>query len=1087
MEMILTEFTKHIVITLGNLATNEFAKVVCVKNEINKLKWKLDSMEAIIRDAEQTVVQYETTRDCLKKLREITYEAENIIDRCRIEKERLQTSQPHECNPSSAFKSCRDVGIYCIIAGDIHELNQKLDGIDLGRVMRHPNPAIEDQIRLDRDVAPFLEPDIVGREVDNDCYSLIQLLSRDIQVINRENNRNCPLFAIVGTIGVGKTTLARKVYQNTAEMFDIRLWVHVSKDLKHLTMWSESDRTCRKAETTEQQAQLRTQLEGKKFLLVIDDVWGENVWDELLEIQAQHGSPGSRVLVTTRNERVARRMGAVYLHRVKGLNEDDGWWLLRTRAFLGESNGNMQDIGRRIVQKCNGLPMAIRRIGCHLRDVDPKEDDWERIYSTDFCGISSRIRSTINMSYLELPYYLKRCFLYCSLYPEGCVIDRQRITQQWIAEGFIVPSLNTTYQSHTAVEEEAEKYYEELLGRGLLLPENEACGAEGSKMPHLFRSFAVLQSQDENFTGNPQDIGDILKPYRLSITNGGVEDIKNGIKKLKSLRTIIFSGSTLNDKALSVIFQRFTHLRVLDLGDTQVECVNGSLGRMIHLRYLSFANSQVREIPPDIENLRMLQFLILKNCTNLNALPESVCRLINLRTLDISGTGLNQVKFRLSMMKKLNCLHGFLVSPGGAEKRTGWRFQELSSLSRLTSLQILRLERTRTGEDAKQSALEAKQYLKQLELCCSTDDGTLDISRSENIKDVFEALKPGPSILSLKLANYYGHGFPSWLAPSHLQELQRLTLDDCLHCQHLPSLGQMKNLKFLAINGSSLSIYIDSEIRGTPDDGIAFPKLEQLVISKMSNLRSWRGLEERDMPSLRNFRISGCPRLDSLPHWLEHCMALTSLHIDHCDSLEKIENIHALKELEVRENNELKMISNLGRLEDLKVVNCLLLDVVMGVPSLCTVHSNERNSTELPQWLKPEIPFKLRRLEIVGTEVLLDSCSSATSPYWSVIQNADHVYANLTDGSFYFSYTKSSSNFHRSARSLARSSLYSSPSFSMPVVPQDEDVVLTDADEISSSSEQIGQSTSQPRMRTDLLFTVLLFFAAIIFLLSSGY
>ncbi|CAL5086714.1 unnamed protein product [Urochloa decumbens] len=1082
MEMVLSEFTKQVIISLGNLAGNEIAKVLCIRNEIGRLSRKLDSLAAIIRDAEQTVMQNETTRDWLKRSREMIYEAENIIDRCRIERERHQTLQPQECNPSSVFKCCRDVGIDYIIATDVHELNQKLDSIYQEGERLHLKPALEDQIRLyqirlDLDVAPDLEPDIVGRDVENGCDSLIELLKRE-DIPSRPNR---PVFAIIGTIGVGKTTLARKVYHKAETMFETRVWVHVSKDLRHMSMWSGERFT--KGETAEQQAQLRTLLQGNKFLLVIDDVWGENVWDGLLEIQAQHGSHGSRILITTRNERVAKRMGAVHLHHVKGLNEDDGWWLLRTRAFLDESTGNMQDIGRRIVQKCNGLPMAIRRIGCVLREVDPREDDWRRIYSSDFCGLSSRIRNAINMSYLELPYYLKRCFIYCSLYPEGSVIYRQRITQQWIAEGFIVTQQNTAHRSYTTVEEEAEKCYEELLGMRLLLPENGAYDAERSKMPHLFRSFALLQSQDEYFIGNPQDIGDVLKPCRLSITTGGAEALRNGIRKLKCLRTIILPGSSpLNDRALGDMFQKFTHLRVLDLGDTQIECVSRSLGSMVHLRYLSFANTQIREIPSTIENLRMLQFLILKNCTRLNALTESMGRLTNLRTLDISGAGLNQVKFRFCTMKELNCLQGFLVSPGGAENRNGWPFQELRSLYKLTSLKMLRLEQTLTGEDARQSVLESKPHLKELELCCSADDGTKEISRAANIKDVFEALKPGPSIVSVRLENYYGHGFPSWLASPHLRELKRLTLDGCLHCQHLPSLGQMRSLKFLAINGSNLSTYIGPEIRGTADDGVAFPKLEQLVISKMSNLKSWWGLEKRDMPLLMNFRIVGCPKLDSLPHWLEHCKVLISLHISHVDSLETIENIPALKELEVRDNKKLKMISNLGKLEDLKVVDCLLLDVVQDLPSLRTVHSNERNSTKLPQWLQPEKPLMLRRLEIVGTEELLDKCSSASAPYWPVIQNADHVYAYLPDDSFYFFYAKSSSYFHNSARSLARSSLYSSPSFSMPIVSQAE-VVPTD--EIKNSSEQIGQSTNQSWM--SILFTVLLFVAAHIFSLSSEY
>uniref|UniRef100_A0A0E0LKN5 AAA+ ATPase domain-containing protein n=1 Tax=Oryza punctata TaxID=4537 RepID=A0A0E0LKN5_ORYPU len=1074
METILAGYTKDVVKSLGELAANEIAKVLCVKNEINKLKRKLETMSAIIRDAEQTVVQYETTRDWLKQLRAIAYEAENIIDRCRIEQERLQMFQPQECNPSTLFKFCRDVAVDYMIANDIHELNQELESIRSESTLLHLNPVAEDQIRLDLDVAPDLEPDIVGREVENDCDSLIQLLTRDY-------NTTCPLFAIIGTIGVGKTTLARKVYHKAAAMFETRLWVHVSKDLQHLTMWS--DGMFSKAEIAEQQALLLSYLRDKKFLLVIDDVWGENVWDGRLEIQAQHGAPGSRVLVTTRDERVARRMGAIHLHRVKMLNEDDGWWLLRTRAFLDESAGNMQDMGRRIVQKCNGLPMAIRRIGCHLRDVDPKEDEWGRVYSSDFCGISARIRSTINMSYLELPYYLKRCFLYCALYPEGSVIERQCITRQWIAEGFIVTQTNSTQRRSATVEEEAERCYDELLGRGLLLPENEACDVVGSKMPHLFRSFALLQSQDENFTGNPQDIGDVFKPCRLSVTNGGVESIRNGLKKLRNLRTLLLSGSTLNDRALSDIFLKFTHLRVLDLGNTQIDCVTVSLGRMAHLRYLSFANTQIREIPGTIENLRMLHFLILRNCIRLNALPESVGRLKNLRSLDMSGAGLNIVSFKFSQMRELNCLQGFLVSPSGAQRKNGWPFQELSSLSKLTSLQMLRIERELNAEGAKQSALREKRHLKELELCCSIDEQTTQMGRAENIKDVFEELAPAPSVVSIKMENYYGHEFPSWLSLPGLSELQRLTIDGCSHCSQLPSLGQMSNLKYLAIIHSNLSATIGPELRGKPNNGVAFPKLERLLISEMSNLKSWSGIEEGDMPSLVDFRLERCPKLDSLPRWLEHCTALRSLRIDHADSLKTIENLPSLRELEVHRNKKLKRILNLESLEDLKVVHCLVLKVVHGVPSLHTVHSDDRNSTELPQWLQPQQPFILKRLEIIGTEELLDKCSSASSTYWSAIQHADHVFAYLPDDTFYFSYTKSNSNFHRSARSLARS-LYNSPSFVMPSIAPSNDVIVPEENIRRNRRIEIVRSRSQSWVRTEL-FAVLLFVAAHLFFLST--
>jgi adenylate kinase family enzyme len=117
--------------------------------------------------------------------------------------------------------------------------------------------------------------------VENDCENLIELLIKRDDIPTRPNR---PLLAIIGTIGVGKTTLARKVYHKTETFFEPRVWVHVSKDLQHMTMWSGERFS--KGDTARLQAELCTWLQGNKFLLVIDDVWGENVWDGLLEIQA---------------------------------------------------------------------------------------------------------------------------------------------------------------------------------------------------------------------------------------------------------------------------------------------------------------------------------------------------------------------------------------------------------------------------------------------------------------------------------------------------------------------------------------------------------------------------------------------------------------------------------------------------------------------------------------------------------------------------------------------------------------------------------------------------------------------------------
>jgi hypothetical protein len=228
---------------------------------------------------------------------------------------------------------------------------------------------------------------------------------------------------------------------------------------------------------------------ARNLLLVMDNVWKVDDWNQLLAAE-DFRRCGCKVVVTTRDESIARTIGVTHFHRVKCLNGDDGWLLLRKTANLGETvaSGNIQDVGRSIVQKCSGLPMAVRTIGLSLRGM-PHEDQWESTHSENFISAHSVIRDNISMAYMELKYRLKRCFLYCSLYPEDFVIRQQCVTQQWIAEGF--------FEGIENLEEEAGRCYRELIERGLLLLENEANGVLGAKMPNLLRSFALYRSGDE--------------------------------------------------------------------------------------------------------------------------------------------------------------------------------------------------------------------------------------------------------------------------------------------------------------------------------------------------------------------------------------------------------------------------------------------------------------------------------------------------------------------------------------------------------------------------------------------------------------
>uniref|UniRef100_A0A0D9XCD3 AAA+ ATPase domain-containing protein n=1 Tax=Leersia perrieri TaxID=77586 RepID=A0A0D9XCD3_9ORYZ len=988
---IVSGITKEVITSLKTAAVNEIAKLVCVKKEIKNLTVTFDDIWAQIRGADQTVAHSEATSYRLKLLREYAYEAENIIDLFIIELGKLQESRPHERNASSVCRCCREVGIRYKAANDIQELNKKLEGIKptlLQELCR------EDQTGQNTVTTPQHDEFItIGQNIANECDNLLGLLQRG-------NQASQCLFAIVGAVGVGKTTLAQKIYHDTRNNFRTRLWVHVSNDSKKLGVW-KNERFLGTGETAVQREVLReylTNARNSRVLLVIDNVWEENGWNEFLG-QDFCRSGSTVLLVTTRHECVARTMGIACCHHIKRLSEDDG---------------NIQGVGRRIVQKCSSLPVAVRTIGYHLRGKT-REDEWESVYLEDFIAIYPKIRDSIDASYMKLPYHLKRCFLYCSLYPEGFLIEKQCIMQQWIAEGFF---------SEKQLQEKAERCYQELIDRCLLLPEDEAHGVVGAKMLSLFRSFAIYRSQDENYVGNPCNISGNFKPWRLCVTNGGrVEDIPDDATSLRSL--FLFGSPQSNEGALEFIFDKLTSLRVLDLRDTQVDDNHlKKLPKLKQLRYLNLSNTRIRSLPPSIGNLAMLQFLILKNCSLLTSLPSRVGRLKKLRSLDISGTPvLNVIQFKLLELTELNCLQGFIPAISALQNNgLGWKFEELRPLGNLRSLQMIKLDRASSSEDhLGQLNLQEKHNLKELELCCSSANPQNGGRDAEHIKVVFEALKPAQCLISLKIANYYGNQLPSWLSNSHLTVLQQLTLDlDGLPSWDLPPLGQMVNLKFLAITASSILRYGNNrQLRGEPRNGVAFPRLEQLVLGNMENLAPWSVLQECDLPLLRVFHLNGCSQLSSIPPWLHGCSKLTSMKVKNADTLQEIARLPSLKELEVYNSGRLQTVFNMRKLEDLRISDCPGLEVVNGVPSLCSVHVEEQ-IVLLPQWLQQK-SFELRRLEIIGTEELLDRCSSPFAQYGSIIQfAAEHVYAKLVDGSFYFSYNKSTGSFQRSRRCIER-------------------------------------------------------------------
>ncbi|KAI5342729.1 hypothetical protein L3X38_010605 [Prunus dulcis] len=242
--------------------------------------------------------------------------------------------------------------------------------------------------------------------------------------------------------GVGKTTLARMLYNNNKVKghFTLQAWACVSEDynafrITKTILESVTSKPCNTTDLNLLQVELREQLRGKKFLFVLDDLWNENYGDwERLQIPFNSGARGSKVIITTRNKNVASLMKNVPIQFLEPLSHQDCWLLLAKHAFGNENysaNSNLEDIGKQIALKCKGLPLAVQTLGGLLRcNIDSEE--WNRILNSNIWYLphgTTDILPVLWLSYHYLPAQLKRCFVYCSIFPKDYEFEKEDVVQ----------------------------------------------------------------------------------------------------------------------------------------------------------------------------------------------------------------------------------------------------------------------------------------------------------------------------------------------------------------------------------------------------------------------------------------------------------------------------------------------------------------------------------------------------------------------------------------------------------------------------------------------------------------------------------
>ncbi|KAG8091938.1 hypothetical protein GUJ93_ZPchr0012g20990 [Zizania palustris] len=1042
MAVVLGAFVPDTAAQWRSVVKGEVARQMGVEAEAKKLEERLEKVGAAVRDAEARAARGDDAAAAwLDKVRAAAYEADVAVDRCRVLARRLrnreqQQQQNHHQSLPWLLSSCCDVGEprRDIVAG-MKNVSQKLKAILKEQRQLQLHASVADQTLHERKVLRHrksdpTEIDIVGAAMEEDARRLLHRL------MHKDDQAACGVVAVVGPDGIGKTTLAKVVYdsERVRRSFETRSWVTLSRgysidveaDQREAALLSEViDAVGGDVMGAKTVSDLKAMLAGlvanKRFLLVLDDVRHGGEWEDVLRRPLANGGRGSKVLVTARHGSIARVMGAGYIHRVKRLGADDGWALLRVSACVaddggGEATAALKGLGERIVvEKCAGVPLAIKAVAGVLRTREAIVEEWAEVLASpawSVKGLPDDAMKPLYLCYDDMPCHLKQCFLYCSLFLSDFAADRRALVQQWIAQGFV------QIRGDAGVEEVAEEYYDELVGRNLLQPakaDRRGC-VERCTVHDMLRSMAQVLSHGENFTCDtprpPDDGGDAssFAPRYVSFPRSYLAAIPERLVKLEGTRTLLLQRNPLTIEGN--MFARLHHLKVLDLTETAMEVIPETLGSLFYLRFLNLSQTRIKSLPETIGNLWSLKFLLLRECKSLHVLPKGIENLKGLRDLDIAGTVINDAAFRVGQLRSLTSLRCFAVTSKeerAADDKSGWPLDELHNLSQLRTLHVKKLEKATSLSEAAGVTLAGKTGLRELELSCSSTLKSFEIPTAvrkiEDILIIFQELHPPRCLESLKIANYFGTKFPSWLSPTCLPNLCRLNITGCNLCESFPPLGRLPELRSLCIADSSALKDIDAQFTDTDHcHQVPFPKLEDLHLQELHNLKTWSSIEAGALPSLQALQLESCPKLRCLPAGLRHVTSMTELRIVDMESLEAVDNIPSLRELSVWNTPNLKKICDLPSLKDLNICHCPVLETVQGINSLQEVHIFDLELQQMPRWIEA-YASKLCALEFKSTTKLLKRCL-VDGPDWSVIKGIALVHGYSTDSSYIY-YSKS--------------------------------------------------------------------------------
>ncbi|XP_037461538.1 disease resistance protein RGA5-like [Triticum dicoccoides] len=629
-----------IVEKLGTLLVDQYKLHTGVRGEIKFLTGELTAMNDFLLKMSEEEDPDQQDKVWMSKVRELSYDIEDSID------DFMQDEDDKDAKPDGIIKKIKHIlgkvgkrKAHHQVFQDLKKQVTEVAERNQRYQTRHALSKARNLTVDPRALAIFdLASTLVG--IDEPKAELIKLLIDGVSI-----NRQPKLVSIVGSAGIGKTTLANQVYQDLKRKFKYRAFLSVSRnpDMMNIMRIIHSQVSGLRFADTEagsiQQViiNITTFLAEKRYFVVVDDIWDVAAWN-VIKLAFPKTSSRSIIITTTRRNDVAESCSSYFsgnIYGVRPLTVVHSRQLFHRRLFDSQENcpPYLEEVCDQILKKCAGLPLAIIAVSGLLANIERTEDRWNQMKHSICRALETNpyiegMMKILSFSYFDLPPYLKNCLLYVSMFSEDSFIEKYDLIRRWIGEGFI--QKEDGYTTH----EVGERCFNELVNRCLIqsVETNEYGKVKACRVHDIILDFIISKSTEENFitflstpiptTGTESKV--IRQLFLQGVKEGNSTIPTTGLD-LSHVRSV--SGSFVEMPSL----EKFRHLRVLNLHDYQRlgEQNLENIVRLFQLRYLSFRHIGIRKLPEQIGRLGCLEILDLRE-TDVMELPASI---VDLRKL----------------------------------------------------------------------------------------------------------------------------------------------------------------------------------------------------------------------------------------------------------------------------------------------------------------------------------------------------------------------------------------------------------------------------------------------------------------------